>query len=212
VVTIPLSVLLIEWVLTTQLTGALWIAYRTGSSGCATPGGRTATRRTRVLIVGAGEAGNVLAREIRRYPTGYEVVGFVDDDPLKWGDWIQGVEVIGASEDLPAIAEGDGRRGTDPGGPVGGAGGVASAGAICEATRLPFKVLPGIREVLDGEVGLSQLREVRIEDLLGREPMELELPELARDLEGRCVLITGAAGSIGSELARQVALHRPRRW
>jgi FlaA1/EpsC-like NDP-sugar epimerase len=66
--------------------------------------------------------------------------------------------------------------------------------AICETTLLPFKVLPGIREVLDGEAGLSQLRELRIEDLLGREPIELELPELARDLKGRCVLITGAGG------------------
>jgi FlaA1/EpsC-like NDP-sugar epimerase len=193
VVTIPLSVLLIEWVLTTQLTGALWVAYRTGferlrHSRWQNGGDR---RRTRVLIVGAGEAGNVLAREIRRYPTGYELVGFVDDDPMKWGDWIQGWRSwaarrtcrpshgpVGAEELILAV-------------PSARPGGAAPAGGGSEGTGLTYKVLPGIREVLDGEVGLSQLREVRIEDLLGRDPVELELPELARDLEGQCVLITG---------------------
>jgi FlaA1/EpsC-like NDP-sugar epimerase len=79
----------------------------------------------------------------------------------------------------------------------------------CEATGLKFKVLPGIAEVLAGEVRFNQVRDVRIEDLLGREPVQLTLPELAADLAGCSVLITGAAGSIGSELARQVALHGP---
>jgi len=79
----------------------------------------------------------------------------------------------------------------------------------CEQTGKPFKVLPGIAEVLAGNVQLAQLREVKIEDLLGREPIQLTLPELAAELAGSSVLITGAAGSIGSELARQVALHGP---
>jgi FlaA1/EpsC-like NDP-sugar epimerase len=213
VVTIPLSVLLIEWVLTTQLTGAVWVAYRTGferlrHSRWQNGGDR---RRTRVLIVGAGEAGNVLAREIRRYPTGYELVGFVDDDPLKHGDWIQGSAVVGGSRDLQAIARATRAQEVILAVPSAGPEELRRLVAASEETGLTYKVLPGIREVLDGEVGLSQLREVRIEDLLGREPVELELPELARDLKGQCVLITGAAGSIGEELARQVALHRPGR-
>jgi FlaA1/EpsC-like NDP-sugar epimerase len=211
VVMIPLSVLLIEWVLTTQLTAVAWIGYRTGFERLRRSRWENGDPRRRVLIMGAGEAGNMLAREIHRYPTGYEVVGFVDDEPMKWGDRIQGVEIIGGTVDLPAIAESVGAQELILAVPSAGPEALRRLVAICEATQLPFKVLPGIREVLDGDVALNQLRELRIEDLLGREPVELELPELARDLNGRCVLITGAAGSIGSELARQVALHRPGR-
>jgi FlaA1/EpsC-like NDP-sugar epimerase len=211
VVVIPLSVLLIEWVLTTQITAVAWIAYRTGFERLRRSRWENGDPRTRVLIIGAGEAGNMLAREILRYPTGYEVAGFVDDEPTKWGDRIQGIEIIGGTVDLPAIAESVGAEELILAVPSATPEALRRLVAICEATLLPFKVLPGIREVLDGEVGLSQLRELQIEDLLGREPIELELPELARDLNGRCVLITGAAGSIGSELARQVALHKPGR-
>jgi FlaA1/EpsC-like NDP-sugar epimerase len=211
VVMIPLSVLLIEWVLTTQLTAVAWIGYRTGFERLRRSRWENGDPRRRVLIIGAGEAGNMLAREIHRYPTGYEVVGFVDDEPMKWGDRIQGIEIVGGTVDLPAIAESVRAEELILAVPSAVPASLRRLVAICETTALPFKVLPGIREVLDGEVGLSQLRELRIEDLLGREPIELELPELARDLKGRCVLITGAAGSIGSELARQVALHRPGR-
>jgi FlaA1/EpsC-like NDP-sugar epimerase len=211
VLVIPMSVLLIEWVLTTQLTAAAWIGYRTSFERLRRSRCENGDPRRRVLIIGAGEAGNMLAREIHRYPTGYEVAGFVDDEPMKWGDRIQGVEIIGGSADLKAIAASVAAEELILAVPSAPPEGLRRLVALCEATQLPFKVLPGIREVLDGDVGLSQLREVQIEDLLGREPVELELPELAHDLDGRCVLITGAGGSIGSELARQIALHRPGR-
>jgi FlaA1/EpsC-like NDP-sugar epimerase len=211
VVILPLSVLLIEWVLTTQITAAAWIGYRTAFERLRRSRWENGDPRQRVLIIGAGEAGNLLAREIRRYPTGYQVVGFVDDEPTKWGDWIQGAEIIGGSVDLPAIAAATSAEELILAVPSAGPEELRRLVALCENTDLPFKVLPGIKEVLEGESALSQLRELRIEDLLGREPIELELPELARDLGGRCVLITGAAGSIGSELTRQVALHDPDR-
>jgi FlaA1/EpsC-like NDP-sugar epimerase len=153
----------------------------------------------------------VLAREIRRYPTGYRLVGFVDDDATKWGDSVQGAEVVGAPADLPAIARHIQADELILAVPSAGPVDLRRLVALCEATGLPFKVLPGIREVLEGHAGISELREVRIEDLLGREPVRLELPELARDLGGKCVLVTGAAGSIGSELCRQVALNAPAR-
>jgi FlaA1/EpsC-like NDP-sugar epimerase len=211
VLVVPMSVLLIEWVLTTQLTAVAWIGYRTAFERVRRSRWENGDPRRRVLIIGAGEAGNMLAREIHRYPTGYEVAGFVDDEPMKWGDRIQGIEIIGGTMDLKAIAASVRTEELILAVPSAPPEGLRRLVALCESTGLPFKVLPGIREVLDGDVGVNHLRELRIEDLLGREPIELELPELARDLKGRCVLITGAAGSIGSELARQVALHRPGR-
>ena len=208
---IPRSVLLIEWALSSYATAAVWIAYRVSFEQVRRVRRRRDDRPKRAVMVGAGEAGNLLAREIQRYPTGYRLIGFVDDDPLKWGCRIQGAEVIGGIADLTAIVAAEQAEEVILAIPSAGPEELRRLVQQCEATDVPFKVLPGISEVLSGRVGMSQVRELRIEDLLGREPVDLELPELAEDLGGRCVLITGAAGSIGSELARQVALHAPSR-
>ena len=209
---IPRSVLLIEWVLSAYATAAIWIGYRVGFERVrrvrANGAGSTAKR---AIMVGAGEAGNMLAREILRYPTGYRLMGFVDDDPHKVGCRIQNVEVLGTTDELAAIAEVVGADEIILAIPSASPDQLRRLVEQCEESEVPFKVLPGIREVLGGRVGMSQVRELQIEDLLGREPIQLELPELAEDLAGKCVLITGAAGSIGSELSRQVALHGPDR-
>jgi FlaA1/EpsC-like NDP-sugar epimerase len=206
---LPLSIIGLEAVLTCGITAGAWLSYRLTFEHFRRNGSAATARR--VLIIGAGDAGNLLAREMLRGPTGYIPVGFVDDDPRMWGASVQGLEVVGATGELVAIAAACRAEeliiavpSTDP--PE-----LRRIVACCEATGLPFKVLPGIASVIAGEVSVRQLRDVRIEDLLGREPVELELPELAADLGGRTVLITGAAGSIGSELSRQVALHRPGR-
>jgi FlaA1/EpsC-like NDP-sugar epimerase len=206
---IPRSIFAIEWVLTIYLTAALWIAYRVGFEQLRHYRSGVNGSAKRVLVVGAGEAGNMLVREMARFPTGYRPLGFVDDDPAKWGMRVQGVKVLGPTDRIGEFARAhavDEVAIATPGAPperlrriVGG----------CEALGLKFKVLPGIAEVMAGDVSVHQLRDVRIEDLLGRDPIQLELPELAEDLRGRSVLITGAAGSIGSELARQVGLHEP---
>ncbi len=206
---VPRSVLLLEWVLTTSATGGVWITYRVAFERLRQLGSGVNGDATRVLIVGAGEAGNMLAREIVRFPTGYRMVGFVDDDPLKWGTRLHGLEVIGGTQDLAPIVEHCEAEEVIIATPSATPTELRRLVERCEAVEAPFKVLPGIAEVLDGEVSVRQLRPLRIEDLLGREPVDLELPELEEDLDGRSVLITGAAGSIGSELARQVALHRP---
>jgi FlaA1/EpsC-like NDP-sugar epimerase len=206
---VPRTVVVMEWLFTTTFTAALWTFYRTvyeqvrhhlsGFNGNA----------KRVLIIGAGEAGNLLVREMLRYPTGYRPIGFVDDDSKKWGMLLRGVEVIGATRDLAAIAKAERAAEIIIAVPSGPPSQMWRLVESCESTQLPFKVLPGIAQVLAGDIRINQLRDVRIEDLLGREPVQLTLPELAADLRGRRVLITGAAGSIGSELARQVALHDP---
>lgn len=206
---VPFAVVLVDGIIYIVVIAAFWVAYRANFE-------RTRLRRSprqptqRVLVVGAGEAGNMLVREMVRFPTGYHPIGFLDDDPAKEGARIHGVRVLGKLQELAAVAH---RERIDeviiaiPSMAPHELRGLISA---CEKSGLRFKVLPGILQVLEGEVGLSQLRDVKIEDLLGRDPVELELPELSEDLRGRSVLITGAAGSIGSELARQVALHEPK--
>lgn len=206
---VPRSVVLVEWVLTTFLTAGLWIAYRTtyetwrhhlsGFNGSA----------RRVLIVGAGEAGNLLAREMSRFQTGMRPLGFIDDDPTRLGIRLQGLPVHGAVAHINEIVASQDIEEIIIAVPSASPAELRRIVEHCEETGKPFKVLPGIAEVLAGNIQLNQLRDVRIEDLLGREPIQLTLPELAAELAGSSVLITGAAGSIGSELARQVALHGP---
>jgi FlaA1/EpsC-like NDP-sugar epimerase len=209
-VRVPISVFVLEAVFTTVLTAGMWIAYRVGLQHLRRRSSVARDSSVRVLIVGAGEAGVALAHEMQHNTSGYWPVAFVDDDPFKWGTYLHGVEVFGASYDLVATASAVRAETIVLAIPSAAPAQLRHLMEQCEGTGLPVRVLPGIREVLAGNVGVSQLREVSIEDLLGRDPIQLELPELADDLGGRTVLITGAAGSIGSELARQVALYGPR--
>lgn len=203
---VPLSVVGIEGLLTCGLISSAWLGYRLSFEHIRRAG---MPRERRVLMIGAGDAGNLLAREMRRTPTGLVPVGFVDDNPRMWGALVQGLEVVGCTADIGEIARDLRADELIIALPSAGPDAMTRIVRFCEQTGLPFKVLPGIAEVVAGNVSLTQLREVQLEDLLGREPIQLELPELAADLAGETVLITGAAGSIGSELARQVALHRP---
>lgn len=206
---VPRSVILMEWVFTTYLTASFWIGYRllfelhrhrlSGVNGSA----------KRVLVIGSGEAGNLLAREMKRFPTGYRLIGFVDDDPGKQGTSLHGVRVMGTTSELPLLAERERPDEIIIAVPSATPSKLRHIVDRCQAVDVPFKVLPGIAEVLEGGTAVPHLRELRIEDLLGREPVKLHLPQLAEDLRGKVALISGAAGSIGSELARQVAAHRP---
>jgi FlaA1/EpsC-like NDP-sugar epimerase len=208
---VPYSVALIEWFVFTMGVAACWLAYRRSVEALlARQAGQGGITPRRLVIVGSGATGNLLAREVNRLP-GYRLVGFLDDDPHKKGTRVQGVEVLGGVSDaarvLPAVAP-DEVAVAIPSAPP------ATLRRIVrelEPLGLPLKVLPGIRQVLEGEIQAGHLRPLRIDDLLGREPVELRLPELAADLQGRTVLVTGAAGSIGSELARQIAANSPGR-
>jgi len=206
---VPRSVIVLEFLLTGNAIAAIWVSYRLFFEK-VTHRRRSVDDLKRVVVVGAGMAGQMLVREIGRFPTAYEPVGFVDDDPMKWGSRIHGVEVIGAVDDLATIAADVAAELILIAIPSAEPQQLRRIIEVCEDLDIGFKLLPGIREVLEGDAHLHQLREVRVEDLLGREPVQLALPELAEDLRNEVVLITGAAGSIGSELARQVALHSPR--
>ena len=209
---VPYSVVLIEWFMFTLGVAGMWLVYRRfveivhirhAANGGPAP--------RRLVIVGSGETGNLLARELHRLPGVYQLVGFLDDDPMMQGTRVQGVKVLGtvaqAPEVLPAVEPQELAIAIPSASP-------STLRRILEKLEpldLPVKVLPGIRQVLEGEVQVGQLRPLRIDDLLGREPVDLKLPELEADIRGRTVLVTGAAGSIGSELARQIAANAPGR-
>ena len=205
---VPRSVIVLEWLLTGNLTAAVWIIYRLAFERHTHRDHRSEEIK-RVLVVGAGMAGQMLVREMARFPTGHIPVGFVDDNSMKWGTLIHSVEVIGSVDDLAEIAEDHKVEQIFIAIPSAEPAQLRRIIELCENVDLGFKLLPGIREVIEGDSHLHHLREVRLEDLLGRNPVKLELPELSSDLGGETVMITGAAGSIGSELARQVALHAP---
>jgi len=167
-----------------------------------------------VLIVGAGDGGRLVLREILRNPTlGLHPVGFLDDDPRKQDLRIDGVPVRGNTEaDLPRIledAEPDEVMIAIPSAP-----GVMRARVVraCRERGIPVRTLPTVFELLQaGGAVVHQVREVRVEDVLGRAPVHMDLDRVGAYLAGETVLVTGAGGSIGSELCRQIARVRPRR-
>ncbi len=167
-------------------------------------------RPERVLIVGAGDAGVMIRREMESNPhLGMHVVGFVDDDPTKQGVTVHGVRVLGTRDAIPDLAQ---RMHVDQviiAMPTAPGKAIRNIRAICERAGIPVQMVPGIYELLGGQVSISQVREVRIEDLLRRDPVQTDTAQVTSLLKGRRVLVTGAGGSIGSELCRQIARCRP---
>ncbi len=169
-------------------------------------------RRAPTLLVGAGQAGVMVAREIAARPDlPFEPVGFVDDDAAKVGTIIHGIKVLGTTSDMAALTRETGA--TQAIITVANATGaqIRNIKARCESVGITPKIIPGIYEILDGKVNLSRIREVSIEDLLGRDAVTLDLDLVQGFVTGKRVLVTGAGGSIGSELCRQVSRFRPER-
>ncbi len=168
-------------------------------------GSRSASAQ-RVLIVGAGSAGEMLARDLLRDPQrAYLPLAFVDDDPAKRGREIHGVRVLGECRKLPRIAR---KLAVDLvmlAVPSADKAQMQRIIDYVEETGLPFRTVPPLKELMSGNVRVDQLREVSIEDLLGRDPVALDWQAIREGLEGKAVLVTGAGGSIGSELCRQLA-------
>lgn len=211
--TIPLSVVLIEWAVFTLGVAAAWIGYRrlmeVNGIQQARRNGNGPDRR--ILVVGAGAAGNHLARELNQSGTGMRVVGFLDDNPFLQGLRLQGVGVLGTTDDAQTIAETTEADEVAIAIPSATPQQLRRIVEVLEPVELPLKVVPGIVDLVSGDVSVGTLRPLEIDDLLGRDPVTLELPELEEELSGRTVMVTGAAGSIGSELARQVAANGPQR-
>ena len=166
--------------------------------------------QTRVLIVGAGAAGEKILREIfENYQIHYDVVGFIDDDPVKQGRSIHGVPVLGHLDDMHRIIAGKNIDEILIAIPSASGEEMRRIIDICKGCNILYKTLPGIGEIIDGRVSVKVLRDVRYEDLLGRPPVQLDTTGIRSYLDGRTILITGCGGSIGSELCRQVIKYQP---
>ncbi len=204
----PRSTLGIQYLLLLILIGGMRIGLRVlaeSQSGVVEQGGAR-----RVLIVGAGDAGALVVREMQKNAQlRLNPVCFVDDDPVKQRQQIHGVQVVGTLEDLPrvvlmrriqeviiAIPSAPGRV-------------VRQVAEACRSRGIPFRTMPGMYELIGGKVNVSRLREVEISDLLRREPTHIEDHLVGASLTGKRVLVTGAGGSIGRELCRQIARWQP---
>ena len=164
----------------------------------------------RTLLVGAGRAGVLAAREITgRGDLKLDVRGFVDDDPAKAGSVVQGIRVVGTTEEIPFLIAEHGVKQVVITIAKASRKDLRRIVRICEDCGVRTRIIPGLYEMLDGRVSVSKVRDVDIADLLGREPVKLDDEGIRRFLSGRRVLVTGAGGSIGSELVRQVARFSP---
>ena len=169
-------------------------------------------KKNKVLIVGAGDAGAMLLREIERYHiANRQVVGFIDDDKNKTGKILLGVKVLGTRNELVKIAAEKGIDEIIIAMPSVKGKEIKAIISICKETNCKLTILPGLYEIIEGKVSISQLRPVDIEDLLGRDPVKLDTTAVREYLAGKIVLITGAGGSIGSEIVRQVAKMQPKK-
>jgi FlaA1/EpsC-like NDP-sugar epimerase len=168
-------------------------------------------RLKRFLIVGAGDAGEELLRALHHQRVAqYDVVGFIDDDPAKQGTLIHGLAVLGTVDELPKICEAHNIEEIAIAMPSATHSQVRRVIRLCEGTKIRFRTVPSITDIASGKFKVSQIRDVDINDLLGREAVELDLELIEAFARDKTILVTGAGGSIGSEMCRQLCNFNPR--
>ncbi|MBU8714429.1 MULTISPECIES: polysaccharide biosynthesis protein [Brevibacillus] len=166
--------------------------------------------RRRTLIVGAGSAGVLVAREMRRSPLSEQrPIAFIDDEPSKQNLRVYGLPVIGSREDIPRIVQRHAISDIVIAMPSASRQTIRDIFDICKTTKASVKILPHVSDILSGKISMGMIRNVKLEDLLGRETVEMNLEEITGYLRQQVVLVTGAGGSIGSELCRQIARFGP---
>ncbi len=170
-----------------------------------------AGRLRRFLIVGAGDAGEALLRDIHQKPVAeYEVIGFIDDDPAKQGTYIHGIQVLGRVDQLSKICEEHSIKEIAIAMPSASHKELRRVIRVCEGAKIRFRTVPSLTDIASGKFRVSQIRDVDINDLLGREAVELDLDLIEGFLRDKIILVTGAGGSIGSEMCRQVCNFKPK--
>ena len=202
----PRTIIALTWFLSLALVGGSRLVWRIY---CERKGG-SIKGEERILIVGAGDSGEVISREIIRRPDLGKLVGFVDDDKEKIGKRIHNIKVLGGIEGINNILEKEQVNTVIIAIPTASGKEIRRIIDNIKNKEVKIKILPGLYELVDGKVSVSRIREVRIEDLLGREPVELNLEEISGYLKDKRVMVTGGGGSIGGELARQICRFGPK--
>ena len=185
-----------------RFVGELRIAYQRNHS---------IGKQDKIMIVGAGAAGRSLLDEFAASSWVHDkVVCLIDDNPKKWGQLLEGVRIVGGRNEIPEAARRYGVTRIIFAIPTCPSQAKKEILNICSTTKLPIQQVPGIYQLVNGEVSVSKLKKVEVQDLLGRDPIRVNLDEIAGYLGGKTVMVTGGGGSIGSELCRQIARQNPK--
>ena len=210
-VALPRSVYIITWLLLLLLVGGSRLSIRLLTGYLNRPAG--GGKKKKVLIVGAGEAGVLVARELKRHGDALQMklIGYLDDDWGKQKQIIQGLPVIGRLSSLPEVVEKRGIAEVVMAMPSAPYSTLQEIIGLCADLQLKIKTVPGIYEILKGQVSINSLKEVEIEDLLRRPPVTVDLEAISDYLKDEIIMVTGAGGSIGGELCRQIAGQKPLR-
>ena len=207
-VRMPRSILIINGILDVFLLGGLRFSLRLLKDYLKINKNNGAKKN--VLIVGAGDAAEMVVREMHKHPElNKEVIALVDDDPKKHGLEIHGVEVKGDRHDIPDLINRYNVKEIIIAIPSAKGSEIKEIFELSKEDEVEVNIVPGVFEILKGDINLNQIREVKVEDLLRRDPVELNTDNISSYIEGKTVLVTGGAGSIGSELCRQVARFNP---
>ncbi|MCD4691442.1 MAG: polysaccharide biosynthesis protein [Calditrichales bacterium] len=200
------SILAMYWMLSLLFLGAARMLPRIVLKSRS----RFIVNKRRVVVIGAGSAGEMIIRQMKNDPKlAYYPVALVDDSPKKLNSKIHGVKVLGGVDRLNEIIQKNRVEEIIIATPAAHPKQMLRIVQACEATGIEFKTIPGAREIVNGHVELNQIRKVKVEDLLDRSPVEIDLDKIQSYLEEKTILITGSGGSIGSELARQILKLNP---
>lgn len=199
---------LINWFISVVLIGGFRLFLRIRQQGYHLL--KTPAKGRRVLIVGAGDAGALVAKEFKNhYQDSVNVIGFIDDDPNKLNLKLLDHNILGARRDIPKVVAEHQIEEIVIAMPSVPGKTIREIVQICQSTDADVKILPGVFDIIDGNVTINQIRDVEVEDLLGREPVQVDLDSMSGYIRGQVVLVTGAGGSIGSELCRQLVHFDP---
>jgi FlaA1/EpsC-like NDP-sugar epimerase len=207
----PTRVIALDWAYSMLLCGSTRAALRMYRDYLVHRSKKSANSKRNVLIVGAGDAGEMIAREITRAQSlEYNLIGFIDDKKSKSGKRIHNTPVLGTTADLPSLVTKHNITEVIIAIPSARGKGIRRIMELCEKAKVKFKITPGLSDIIGGRVSVNQLREVSLADLLRRDVVDMDVTAISEYLSNTVVLVTGAGGSIGSELCRQILRFSPK--